>query len=395
VTVEGVVTTSPGLLDSADERVALQDANGALLLRLPEGITVSVGQRVRASGEMGTYYGAPQLSAAGLTVLGQGQASATSVASAPIAPGLEWRLVTISGTVESVRRDGDAWRAELLVSGGGIPISGIDRAGIPSTALEEGRRATITGIVKRAYPTASDQRLAIVPRNNGDITLGDAVPASGGGNPASSPGSSGNDNPGAPQSSQPQPGASGGDLPDGPNVNSPAPDGPAAYVRLEDLEQHVGSMVRVGATVVRVSGVTLTIDDGTGIAAVRLARDAATLGEQLRPNDLVNVVGSVVRTATGSLEVLVEDAAGLIRQAAPGGSPATSSASSQVASASGNPGPITSNATAAGAADRAPAIVAALLLGLAAAVIGAVTVAGPARRQRLLAGANRLIGRQA
>ena len=40
--------------------------------------------------------------------------------------------------------------------GGGIPIVGLERSGIASTALLAGRTATVTGIVKRAYPTASE-----------------------------------------------------------------------------------------------------------------------------------------------------------------------------------------------------------------------------------------------
>ena len=45
-----------------------------------------------------------------------------------------------------------------------IAIAGLAGSGIPSTALIEGRQATVTGIVKRAYPTATDQRFSVVPR---------------------------------------------------------------------------------------------------------------------------------------------------------------------------------------------------------------------------------------
>ena len=107
-----------------------------------------------------------------------------------IATALEWRLVTVSGVVESVSRDGAAWRAELTIGGGSIPIAGLERSGIASTALIEGRSASVTGIVKRAYPTATDQRFAVVPRSLADITLGapGASASSGSGAPGTSPG---------------------------------------------------------------------------------------------------------------------------------------------------------------------------------------------------------------
>ena len=52
-------------------------------------------------------------------------------------------------------------------------------SGIASTDLAVGRAATVIGIVKRPYPTATDRRFAIVPRQRADIVLGKAVPAAG------------------------------------------------------------------------------------------------------------------------------------------------------------------------------------------------------------------------
>ena len=67
--------------------------------------------------------------------------------------------------ITRVERDGDAWRAEAsLGAAGTLPIVGLARSGIPADALEEGRNATITGIVKRAHPSATDQRFGIAPR---------------------------------------------------------------------------------------------------------------------------------------------------------------------------------------------------------------------------------------
>ncbi len=44
--------------------------------------------------------------------------------------------------------------------------------GSRSSALKEGRTATIVGIVRRPYPSASDRRFAIVPRSARDLTIG-------------------------------------------------------------------------------------------------------------------------------------------------------------------------------------------------------------------------------
>ena len=175
VTVEGTVTVRTGLLDADGRRVTMQDSTGAVLVRLPDNETTAVGDRIRVTGAVGTYYGAPQLAADSVTGLSTSALSPLAVRSAPISEALEWRLVTVSGEITALSRDGDSWRAELSLDGGSLPVSGLARSGIPATALEEGRTATITGIVKRAYPTASDQRFSVVPRSPNDITLGAAV----------------------------------------------------------------------------------------------------------------------------------------------------------------------------------------------------------------------------
>ncbi|HUG48900.1 MAG TPA: lamin tail domain-containing protein, partial [Candidatus Limnocylindria bacterium] len=236
VTIEATVSTPPGLLDADPRRVAVQDASGAILVRLAaHGPAAVPGQRLRLTGTVGTYYGAPQLSATAPAVVLQRNVAlaALRVARAPVPSDLEWRLVTVSGRVDSVRRDGEAWRAELTMDGGGIPIVGPARSGLAATLLAVGRNATVTGIVRRAFPTASDQRLAIVPRSPSDIRLGP------GGQEA--PGTGGGASTGAPGVGQ--------SAPDGPGVSPPA-DGsapPAAISRpLSELAGLEGSRVRVG-----------------------------------------------------------------------------------------------------------------------------------------------------
>ncbi|MEX2546875.1 MAG: hypothetical protein WD830_03705, partial [Chloroflexota bacterium] len=297
ISIDGAVTTRPGLLDADGVRITVQDSTGAVLVRLPDDFAAQVGQRLRLTGEVGTYYGAPQLTAESATRLGQTSINPLSVRAAPFAPGLEWRLVTITGQVESVHRDGDAWRAEIVLSGGGVPVVGLERSGIDSTALIEGRVATVTGIVKRAYPTASDQRFALVPRTAADIRLGAATP----------------DGPGATG----RPDTTGGQTatgdPPGSSINpnqtaDPAhPSAGLAAVALSDLAGHEGAEVAVGGTLTNVDGARLTIHDGSASAVVRLVGAAAAVAELVGLGDLVNVRGIVERNAAGGVEVAVSD----------------------------------------------------------------------------------------
>lgn len=387
VTVEGVVTTKPGLLDSSNERVTIQDSTAAILLRLPANTAASLGQRIRVYGAVGTYYGAPQLSAATLSVLGQGTSTATAVRSAPIAPGLEWRLVSVSGMVDAVHRDGDAWRAELIVSGGSIPIVGLERSGIPSTALVAGRTATVTGVVKRAYPTATDQRLSVVPRSNADISLGG--PTTGGSpSPSIDPRPTGGTPIGTTRptfgagggSTSVDPTASGGpQASPGSSTGSADPGGPPV-VAISELAAHVGESVRIGGTVTSLNAALVTVDDDTGTATVRLTGDATALIGELRADDLVNVTGLVERTAADGIEVVVGDPALLSRlpQVSLGGS-----ASAGVDASPSHPGVVSAGVDGRPTSDgRAPVMAIAAVLGLAALALLGVAAAGQKRRER-------------
>lgn len=274
VTVEGIVTTPDGFIDSEGRRVVIEDDSGALIARLPgEGTAPKVGTRVSASGEIGTYYGSPQLALSGaLAVLGTGTVTPRTLAGVP-GPELAWRLVRVSGRVTSVHRLGTTWRAELSVGGAAVPIYGAARSGIPSTALVEGRTATVTGVVRPPYPTATDRRAAIAPRFPADVSLGG--PARGGG-----PGTGG--------------AAGRGDGGPGPG------DGDAVLdVELAELVDNEGALVRVGGLIVSVTPERVVIDDGTAVAAVILPADAASLAGDLRSGDPLNATGTVVRDGDG------------------------------------------------------------------------------------------------
>jgi len=299
VTVVGTVTTRQGLLDTDGYRVTVQDSTGAILVRLPNDFETQTGQRLKLSGEVGTYYGAPQVTAELASRTGEASVEPLSVRGGPFAAGVEWRLVTVSGTVESLHRDGDAWRAELTLATGSVPVSGVARSGIDSTALVEGRNATIVGIVKRAYPTASDQRFALVPRSPSDIHLGQAT-AEESGEPGATPAAN---DPGAPDGSFALPTG----WPTGAPTVPPDVAGGAISVTFADLAAHEGARVAVGGSVTSVDGSRIVLDDGTASAVIRLVGDAQAMSRLVSSGDLVNVVGTVQRNAAGGLEVAVDE----------------------------------------------------------------------------------------
>ena len=90
----------------------------------------------------------------------------------------------------SVHKLGDRWRAEIRLGGRLVVVVGQAGAGIAADTLAEDRIATVTGIVRRPYPTASDQRFTILPRNPADVRVAGSAAAAGS---TSSPGSTGGD----------------------------------------------------------------------------------------------------------------------------------------------------------------------------------------------------------
>ncbi|MGZ9161017.1 MAG: hypothetical protein ACXW4T_07600, partial [Candidatus Limnocylindrales bacterium] len=218
-----------------------------------------------------------------------------------------WRLVTISGRLDDVRKLGDRWRAEAVLGSQRVVVVGQPGARIPIDTLEEGRTAELTGIVRPPYPSATDRRPTLLPRSAADVRV-DSAGASAAG--------SGTRKPAAPAS---QAAAN----PVGPLV----PD-----VDLADLASVVGADVRVGGLVVDLRPTGFTLDDGTAIGSVVLAGSAADWIGLIEPGDAINVRGRVDRI-DGDLAVLVEDPAAIVLGSAlghpassivPGSSPASS-----------------------------------------------------------------------
>ena len=301
VAIDAIVTAPATLLDASGRRIVVQDASAAVEILLPTGTAAPpVGARIHAEGRVGVAYGAPRLRADRLDVTGTGPIPTALALRGSPGEAQEWRLVTISGRVDSVHKLGDRWRAEIVVAGHNVVVVGQAGAGIPSTVLVEGRTATVTGVARRPFPNATDRRFAVTPRFPADIRVaGVAGTGPRGGTSATGAGST-------------TPGAS----PDG---RGPAVDPygtTATDADLVDLDALIGQFVRVGGLVVELRADGFTLDDGTAIGRVVL-RDAA-LDELalVEPDDALNAIGRVERTPA-DVVVVVDDPAGLIQTGDP------------------------------------------------------------------------------
>jgi hypothetical protein len=276
VTVEGLLTVERTLLDASGRRTIVEDSTGAIEAYLPEADgRLRLGTRVRLTGVVGKAWGAPRLKVADVRVLGTGTPTAPALKGSPTAA-TEWRLVRVTGTIADVHRSGDRWTAELATSGAArILLGGLAGSGIAGTSVTEGRSATITGIVKRPYPTATDRRFAVVPRRPSDLVLGAAVVGAGA---TSSPGPA--------SGAQATPATPVGSGADSAGTSALAPD-----VDLRDLESHLGQRVRIGGLVTAVEADGFLLDDGTAIGRIVLADAAAGVIELLEPGDALNATG--------------------------------------------------------------------------------------------------------
>ncbi|MEA2673197.1 MAG: hypothetical protein QOI92_389, partial [Chloroflexota bacterium] len=293
VTVEATVTAGVSLLDSSGRRIVVQDATGAIEVYLPKGAAAPpLGAKVRVSGVTGHAWAAPRIAATSVTAIAGGTAVAPAGLARPPGERDEWQLVRLSGTILKVERLGDRWRAEIqLANGANVPVQGQAGAGIPSTALISGRKITVTGIVKRPYPTAADRRFAVLPRNGTDLALG----PSGDGAAA---GSTGAGNAGAGNAGAAAAGSPGTDV---------TPD-----TDLAALLDHVGVRVRVGGLVARLATGGFDLDDGTAIARIELQGDIGSLLASLHQGDAVAATG-VVALVQGTPKVVVGDDGVLVR----------------------------------------------------------------------------------
>ncbi|MFL5716314.1 MAG: lamin tail domain-containing protein [Chloroflexota bacterium] len=297
VAIEAVVTGPATLLDTTGRRIVVQDASAAVELLLPTDTTAPVpGTRIRAQGRIGVAYGAPRLRADGLHALGTAASPRPLVLHASPTSAHEWRLVTITGRVAEIHKLGDRWRAEITVGSTRVAVVGQPGAGIPSTTLTEGRTATVVGIARRPYPSASDKRFAVTPRFPADIHVTGRPDKEGDGRGATGSGT-------APTSGT------------GPTVAAAGSE-PASDADLVDLDSVVGHIVRVGGLVVELGADGFSLDDGTAVGRVVLRGEALDQLALIEPDDAVNATGRVEAAAGGAV-VVVDDPGGIVLAGAP------------------------------------------------------------------------------
>ncbi|TAJ99741.1 MAG: hypothetical protein EPO36_11860 [Chloroflexota bacterium] len=292
--VEGVVTAGPGLLDDDGRRIVIQDATGGIEVYLAAGESgPAIGTRIRVSGTIGHAWDAPRLRATEVTILSTGADVGPRILTGAPGEAIEWQLVRAAGTIADVTRLGDRWRADIRVGSTTILVTGLAGSGIASTALVEGRAVTVTGIIRRPYPSATDRRWSVVPRGPWDLAVGPAT-GSGGGSMGASGESSGAAGPGA-------------------AAASPAPYADVPTVDLATLADHLGELVRIGGLVVARTAGGFTIDDGTAIGRVELHGDAAAFLRLIESGQALGIVGRVASDGSGNLLVVASDPVGLVR----------------------------------------------------------------------------------
>ncbi len=298
VAIDAVVTAPATLLDSTGRRIVVQDASGAVEVLLPtDSAAPAVGSRIHATGRIGVAYGAPRLRADALAVTAAGSPPAALVLHGQPGPAHEWRLVSVTGRVDTVRKLGDRWRAEVIVGEQKVVVVGEAGAGIPSTALEKGRTATVIGIARRPFPSATDRRFAVMPRSSADIRI-DGRPAAAG--PDGGPVGDAAQATGAPDPS--------------PTGAASEPQAPAAD--LVDLDGLVGATVRVGGLVVDLRPDGFTLDDGTATGRVILRGAALELLPLIEPDDALEATGHVEASPDGAV-LVVDDPAAIVQASDP------------------------------------------------------------------------------
>ena len=219
----------------------------------------------------------------------------------PLASVHTWRLVAITGRVDSVRKLGERWRAEIAIGAQRLVVVAQPGARIPITALAEGRTAEVVGIVRPPYPTSTDRRPSILPRARGDVRQGPAGSVASG---ASGPsGRARTADPGAPATANALGGVTDADL--------------------VDLETLVDTVVRVGGLVLELRPDGFMLDDGTAIGRVIMTGPAAEWLDLIEPDDAINVSGRVARQPDGEIAVVVDDPAAIVLGGAIDGSAAS------------------------------------------------------------------------
>jgi hypothetical protein len=317
IAIDAVVTAAATLLDATGRRIVVQDAGGAIELLVPIGVAAPpIGTGIHAEGRVGLAYGAPRFRAALLDLRDGGRVPSPMVLHGQPDVAHEWRLVTLTGRIESVHKLGDRWRAELAVGSQRVVMVGQPGSGIASSALVEGRTATVVGIVRRPFPTATDRRFGITPRFPADVRVAGGTIA------RQTAGSVAHARP------------AGGGGPSGAGVATASTG--SVDADLIDLAALVGRMVRVGGLVTDLRPDGVMLDDGTTIGRVVVRAAARDLLPLLEPDDAINATGRVEQFEDGPA-VVVDDPGGIIQVGDPGAPDPAAGAAPVVVAASSDP----------------------------------------------------------
>ena len=219
-----------------------------------------------------------------------------------------------------------SWRCAVVRR----PIAGLARAGIDSTALVEGRTATVTGIVKRACIQLRPTNDFRWPSKASPLTSGWARRA--------------RRRPAPMTRRQPQ------GPTDRPRRRTRCT---ARHHQMPRLASQLPSAMSAGnkgpswssAAVLtkEINGSKLTVDDSSGMAIIELAGAAASRAAEFRVGDLINVTGLAARDESGQLLVVVSEPADVSRlsgagDAATGQSSAAAGERSQAPGLASGPG---------------------------------------------------------
>lgn len=264
VVVAGIVTAEVGRIGSTSV-VALADASGGLLVRIPAGATApSRGSAVQVAGPIAAPYGQLELRpiAAGIQAAETGQqVTALPIPAADLGEATEGRLVELAGIAAAAAKRSSTGELSIDLhdpAGATFRVMATAASGVVIADLPVGSALRVTGIVgQRASRLGSLDGYRIWLRDRSDIRV------------------------------EADPGTSGGSATGG---QSPAPSTPGTTGIATALAQPDGTAVVIDATVTAgaslldTSGRRIVVEDGTGAIEVLLpdASVAPGVGTRIR-----------------------------------------------------------------------------------------------------------------
>jgi hypothetical protein len=286
VTVEGIVTAEAGRI-GLPPQLSIQDATGAIVVRLPDGAPRPArGTMVRVTGKLTDPYGQLEVrpaTAADVTVAGlQALPDPSPASAASLGEATEARLAVLEGTLEAVpTRETSGDLVLRVVDDAGVPFRAraTRSAGIEPTVARPGSRLRLTGIIgQRASRKGALDGYRLWLRDAYDL----AVVA--GPLPAVTPGAG----------TAPRPGAS----PAGSSEASVRPI--AAVLRLSEGPVRIEAVVTIPATLLDASGRRVVVQDASGAVELLLPIGQAAP----RPGSRLQVEGEI-GTAYGAPRIRV------------------------------------------------------------------------------------------